>query len=221
MLQEIFGIDAYIRHDAERWAAMGFEVLAPSLFDRCAPGFVGEHTPEGLQIGFKHRAATRDDKALADIDTCGDDLRPRGPVFVVGYCYGGSLAYSAACRLGGLAAASSYYGSTVPSHVHEAPRCPTICHFGALDPHIPLDGVKAFAVQRPETPVHLYEAGHGFNNDGAPGYAPAASGVSNRGVTPHIRSTGWSPGSRTPTSTRRRCRGGSATASRWAGARGA
>lgn len=175
VLQEIFGVDHYIRHDAERWARCGFEVLAPSLFDRCEPGFVAEHTPEGLQQGFKYLQATRLDDALADIATCIDHLRPRGPVFVVGYCYGGSLAYIAACRLGDLAAASSYYGSMVPNHAHETPRCPVVCHFGAQDQHIPTEGVRGFAAKRKDVPVHLYDAGHGFNNDGAPAHNLAAA----------------------------------------------
>ena len=175
VLQEIFGVDGYIRHDCERWARLGFEVLAPSLFDRCEPGFVAEHTPDGLQQGFKYLQATRIEDAVADIETCLDHLLPRGPVFVVGYCYGGSLAYIAATRLGDLAAASSYYGSMVPNHAGETPLCPVVCHFGAQDQHIPLDGVHAFAERREDVDVHIYEAGHGFNNDGAPGHNLAAA----------------------------------------------
>ena len=175
VLQEIFGVDAYIRHDAERWSRLGFEVLAPSLFDRCEPGFVAEHTPEGMHQGVKYLQATRIEDAVADIETCLDHLAPRGPVFVVGYCYGGSLAYIAACRLEDLAAASSYYGSMVPHHAHDAPRCPVVCHFGAQDPHIPLDGVHTFAAHRKDVAVHLYEAGHGFNNEGAHGHNLAAA----------------------------------------------
>ena len=175
VLQEIFGVDAHIRHDCERWARGGFEVLAPSLFDRCEPGFVAEHTPDGMHQGFKYLQATRPEDAVADIETCLDHLAPRGPVFVVGYCYGGSMAYLAACRLGDLAAASSYYGSTVPHHAGDAPLCPVVCHFGAQDQHIPLDGVKAFAARRSDVAVHIYDAGHGFNNDGAPGHNLAAA----------------------------------------------
>ena len=175
VLQEIFGVDAYIRHDCERWARCGFEVLAPSLFDRCEPGFVAEHTPDGLQQGFRYLQATRMEDAIADIETCLDHLAPRGPVFVVGYCYGGSLAYVAATRLEDLAAASSYYGSMVPKHAVDAPLCPVICHFGAQDQHIPLDSVRAFAERRPDVRVHIYDAGHGFNNDGAPAHNLAAA----------------------------------------------
>jgi carboxymethylenebutenolidase len=170
VLQEIFGVDGYIRRDAERWGAMGFEVLAPSLFDRVEPGFVAEHTPDGLQAGFKYLQATRAEDALADIATCLDYLAPRGPVFVVGYCYGGSLAYLAACRLGDLAAVSSYYGAWVLKHAHETPRCPVICHFGREDQHIAIETVEAFAARRTDVPVHVYDTGHGFNNDGAPSH---------------------------------------------------
>jgi carboxymethylenebutenolidase len=175
VLQEVFGVDAHIRHDAERWARMGFEVLAPSLFDRCEPGFVAEHTPEGLHEAMKYLQATRVEDALSDIETCLDQLAPRGPVFVVGYCYGGSLAYLAACRLPDLAAASSYYGSMVPHHAGDKPRCPVICHFGQQDDHIPLAGVQAFAAKRPDVPVHTYDAGHGFNNEGTPRHNHAAA----------------------------------------------
>ena len=175
VLQEIFGVDGHIRHDCERWARLGFEVLAPSLFDRCEPGFVAEHTPEGLQQGFKYLQATRIEDAIADVETCLDYLAPRGPVFLIGYCYGGSLAYIAATRLEDLAAASSYYGPMVPKHAGDRPLCPVICHFGALDQHIPLDGVRAFAARREDVPVHIYEADHGFNNDGAPAHNLAAA----------------------------------------------
>ncbi len=177
VLQEIFGIDSYMRHDAERWGTLGFEVLAPSLFDRCEPGFVAEHTPDGVQAGFKYLQATRVEDAIADIATCLDYLAPRGPVFVVGYCYGGSLAYLSACQLEDLAAVSSYYGSMVPHHANAKPRCPVICHYGREDQHIPVESVEAFAARRPDVAVHFYDAGHGFNNDGAPSHNHLAAKV--------------------------------------------
>jgi carboxymethylenebutenolidase len=168
VLQEIFGIDANIRRDAERWAEMGFEVLAPSLFDRQEPGFVAEHDPEGIAVGLKYARANGLDNSIDDVATCIDFLMPRGPVFLVGYCYGGSLAWLSACRLGDLAAVSSYYGSLVHNHAHETPRCPVILHFGKTDASIPVEQAEAIAKAQPNVPVHLYEAGHGFNNrDGA------------------------------------------------------
>lgn len=168
VLQEIFGLDEYIRKDVERWADMGFEVLAPSLFDRQEPGFVAAHDAEGIATGRQYLAANGIDNALDDTSTCLDFLRERGPVFVVGYCFGGSLAWLAACRLGDLAAASSYYGGMIVNHAHETPRCPVMLHFGSQDASIPMTTVEAIRAALPGVPLHVYEAGHGFNNaDGA------------------------------------------------------
>lgn len=168
VLQEIFGIDEHIRADCERWGLAGFEALAPSMFDRQEPGYLGRRDTEGFALGRQYAQANGPDNALDDISTCLDYLRPRGPVFVVGYCYGGSMAWLAACRLGDLAAASSYYGSMVHNHAHETPRCPVILHFGREDHVIPMSQVEAIGAAQPNVPLHVYEDGHGFNNrDGA------------------------------------------------------
>ena len=168
VLQEIFGIDAGIRRDAQRWADAGFEALAPSLFDRQEPGYVAEHDDEGVATGLKYAQANGWDNPIDDIATCLSYLLPRGPVFLVGYCYGGSLAWMAASRLGDLAAISSYYGSQVLAHAHDVPSVPVMLHFGAQDPVIPIGQVEDFQRARPELPIYVYDAGHGFNNaDGA------------------------------------------------------
>ena len=168
VLQEIFGLDQYMVRDTERWGELGYEALAPSLFDRQEPGFVAGHDAEGFATGRAYLQANGLENPINDIATCLDFLKARGPVFVVGYCFGGSLAWLASAKLGDLAAASSYYGSLVIPHAHEVPRCPVIFHFGALDQHIPVDKVKEFAAARPELPVYIYDADHGFNNaDGA------------------------------------------------------
>ena len=175
VIQEIFGIDKYVRADVERWAALGFEAIAPSMFDRSEPGFEADHDPDGLAQGFKYVQAATLENALADIQTCIDFLKDRGPVFIVGYCYGGSMVWQAAAKAHGLAAGSAYYGGHIQANAGLKPRCPVIIHLGRLDTHIPADTVKA-AVQEasPDVPVYIYEAsGHGFNNDGGPGYDKA------------------------------------------------
>ncbi len=167
VIQEIFGLDEHIRRDVDRWASLGFEAIAPSLYDRREPGFVSAHDASGMAAGIAHARATPLDEPLADIAACRDFLAPRGKVFVVGYCYGGSLAWLAACRLDGLSGASSYYGSLVQANAALAPKCPTILHFGRLDTGIAADEVKA-AVQaaNPDVQVYIYDdAGHGFNNE--------------------------------------------------------
>ena len=104
--------------------------------------------------------------SIEDIQTCIDALADKGPVFVVGYCYGGSLAWFAATRLAGVAAASAYYGRLVPEHAEERPKCPVICHFGRRDHGIPIEGVERLsAAGHPNVEVFIYDAGHGFNCD--------------------------------------------------------
>lgn len=167
LIQEIFGVTPHIQEQADAFADQGYEVLAPSIFDREAPGFQSGRTPEEMKNCMKiarelHPFAL----SVADTQTCIDSLAPRGPVFLTGYCYGGSVTWAAACRGHGLAAASGYYGSLIPNFVNETPSCPTILHFGRLDQSIPMDAVEKIKQVHPEVPVYVYEAGHGFNGDG-------------------------------------------------------
>lgn len=167
VIQEIFGIDAHVRRDVDRWASFGFEAMAPGLYERREPGFAAQHDEAGIKAGIAHAMASPREQVLADIAACRDYLAPRGKVLVVGYCYGGSYAWLAAGSLDGLAAASSYYGSMVQANAALKPRCPTIVHLGRKDAGIPCDEVKA-AVQAasPDVPVYIYDdAGHGFNNE--------------------------------------------------------
>ncbi|MBU1375520.1 MAG: dienelactone hydrolase family protein [Alphaproteobacteria bacterium] len=178
VLQEIFGIDRHVRADVERWAKMGYEAIAPSLFDRLQRNFTAEHDPAGLQAGIGHARATPLDQALGDIAACRDFLNKHGgKVHVVGYCYGGSLAWLSAAKVEGLAAASSYYGSLVQANAALKPLCPVIVHLGRTDAGIPADDVAAaMAESNPDVPVYIYEgAGHGFNNESPERYNAEAA----------------------------------------------
>ena len=173
VIQEIFGIDQHVRRDVDRWASLGFEAAAPALYERREPGFVAEHSEEGIKVGIAHAMGSPREQVLADIAACRDYLAPRGKVCVVGYCYGGSFAWLSAGMLDGLAAASSYYGSMVQANAALKPKCPTIVHLGRQDAGIPCDDVKA-AVEaaNPNVPVYIYDdAGHGFNNESPERYA--------------------------------------------------
>lgn len=167
LVQEIFGITDHIRELADEYAADGYEVLAPALFDREHPGFEADYSGEGFARAVElARTLHRFDLSLADVQTCIDTLAESGPVFVVGYCYGGSVAWFAATRLHGVAVASGYYGSLIPDAAGEVPKVPVILHFGRFDTGIPMDGVeKVIAAGHPNATVHVYEAGHGFNSD--------------------------------------------------------
>jgi carboxymethylenebutenolidase len=177
VIQEIFGIDEHVRRDVDRWASLGYEAVAPALYERREPGFVAHHDEAGIKAGVAHAMGSSQEQVLADLAACRDYLAPRGKVFVVGYCYGGSYTWLAAGKLDGIAAASSYYGSMVRANATLKPKCPTIVHLGRLDAGIPCDEVKADVQQaNPEVPVYIYDdAGHGFNNEDPARHAPASA----------------------------------------------
>lgn len=167
LIQEIFGVNAHIRAVCEDYAAQGYEVLAPAIFDREAPGFDVGYDVDGVAAGIAiARGSHPFDLSLADTQTCINALRSKGPVFVTGYCYGGSVTWFAATRMEGVAAASGYYGSLIPGAAAETPKCPTILHFGRHDHGIPMEGVeKVIAAGHPNLEVFVYDARHGFNCD--------------------------------------------------------
>lgn len=167
LVQEIFGITDHIRALCDEYAAEGYEVLAPALFDREHPGFEADYSgPDFDRAVELARKLHPFDLSLADVQTCIDRLAPDGPVFVVGYCYGGSVAWIATTRLTGVAAASAYYGSLIPGVANEEPRVPVIAHFGRFDQGIAMEGVEqVIAKGWPNAEVYVYDAGHGFNSD--------------------------------------------------------
>jgi len=166
LIQEIFGVTEHIMELCDGYAADGYEVLAPALYDREHPNFQATYSPEDIQTGIKlARAEHPFDLSVKDAQTCIDDLKKRGHVFITGYCYGGSVTWAAAGRCTGLSAASSYYGGNIGTMIDLKPKCPTICHFGEKDHGIPMEVVKKVAAAHPEVQVYTYNAGHGFNSD--------------------------------------------------------
>lgn len=168
LVQEIFGVTGHIRDLCDEYAADGYEVLAPALFDREHPGFECDYTgPEFDRAVELARKLHPFEQSLSDAQTCIDALKAAGPVFITGYCYGGSVAWRMAQISAGLAAASSYYGSLVPTMFKDTPPlCPTIAHFGRYDAGIPMEGVEALAaLAHPTAHIYVYDANHGFNSD--------------------------------------------------------
>lgn len=165
LIQEIFGLTDHIREQCDRFAAQGYEVWAPAIFDREAPGMRLSYSPEDVAAALAVLRRHDFDQAVGDVAECVAALAPNGPVCVTGYCYGGSIAWATACRVPGLAAAACYYGARIPSLAHEQPRCPVLLHFGVHDHEIPRERVEEVRARHPEVAVALYEAGHGFNSD--------------------------------------------------------
>ncbi len=170
VIQEIFGVNDHIRSVVDRFAAQGFAALAPALFDRIEPGIELGYGEADIARGRELKAQVTTGDALADVAAAIALLASEGrKIGVVGYCWGGSLAWASATRLDGVAAAVSYYGGQVPEWAGEMPGCPVMLHFGEQDHAIPMDGV---AVRRahPDLPIHVYPAGHGFSCDARGSY---------------------------------------------------
>jgi len=164
VIQEIFGVNAHIREVADGYARAGYLAIAPALFDRVERGVELDYDAAGMEAGIALARGKLDiADAMTDLAAAIRETSEAGKVGVVGYCFGGLLAWLAACRLEGVAAASSYYGGGVPGQIELQPKCPVILHFGALDAHIPMDQVETFAAAQPESAVHVYDADHGFN----------------------------------------------------------
>jgi carboxymethylenebutenolidase len=165
LVQEIFGVTGHVRELCEGFAEDGYEVIAPSFYDRLERDFAADYSPEGMQAGLDYSVATPWDQVQGDLQAAIEALA--GPVFVAGYCWGGAATWLAACRCEGLAAASAFYGRRISELVEETPKVPTILHFGKTDASIPLDKVEEIRARHPEIPIYLYEAGHGFVSDRA------------------------------------------------------
>ena len=168
LVQEIFGVTDHIRELCDEFAGDGYEVLSPALFDREHPGFESDYSgPDFARAVQLARELHPFDQSLKDAQTCIDALKGKGPVFITGFCYGGSVAWRMAQISPDLAAASSYYGSQVPTQFKDgAPLCATIAHFGRFDDGIPMAGIEALiAAVHPTAQIFVYEAGHGFNSD--------------------------------------------------------
>ena len=165
VIQEIFGVNGHIRDVCDGFAADGYAAIAPAVFDRVERGVELDYDDAGIARGRALRAGLGWDGAMADVEAAAGALEPSGRVGVVGYCWGGSLAWLAACRLD-VACAVGYYGGQIIGFNDETPRCPVILHFGETDASIPMDDVDAIRAAHADVPVHVYgDAGHGFNCD--------------------------------------------------------
>jgi carboxymethylenebutenolidase len=167
VIQEIFGVNGHIRNVTDGFARDGYVALAPALFDRVEPGFETGYTQADIERGRAVRQKLGFDVMVMDVRAAVKELARTGfRVGVVGYCMGGTMAWLAATRIDGVAAAVGYYGSGIADAAGERPRCPTLLHFGETDASIPAEHWERIRAAHPALPLHVYPgAGHGFSCD--------------------------------------------------------
>lgn len=177
VVQEIFGVNSHIREVCDGYAADGYLAIAPALFDRIRPRIELGYTQQDVAQGIEYKGKSPIGHALADVAAAQKVAASAGKVGIVGYCWGGYVTWMAASRLEGFACAIPYYGGGMLEAVGEQPRCPVLAHFGAMDMHIPVEGVRAFAKAHPKATVEIYDANHGFNCDHRGSHHPESAKV--------------------------------------------
>src|ERR1041385_6969564 len=177
LIQEIFGVNSHIRCVADDYASQGFHVVAPALFDRVQPNLELAYNPTDTAQGMKAARQIGMDAALLDVAASMNHARAQWrelKVGVLGFCFGGSLAWLAAARLDP-AAAGCYFGGQIAANATQKPRRPGTMHFGAKDPHIGPAEIEKIKAAQPDVPLFLYNAGHGFNCDQRKDFEPESA----------------------------------------------
>ena len=172
---EIFGVNSHIRSVADGYAADGYLAIAPARFDRAQRGYDTGYSPDEIQAGIAIMQKVDMANAMTDVAACVAHAAQAGKVAIVGYCWGGTVAWVAAARVGGLACSIPYYGGGIPSFADEKPACPVMFHFGEQDKSPTPEQARKVAAANPSAIAHFYDAGHGFNCDQRGSYDAAAS----------------------------------------------
>ncbi len=165
VIQEIFGVNNHIRDMCERFAAQGYAVCAPALFDRVEKGIELGYTQNDIDNGRAYRMKLDDAKVMADVEAAAKHLAGK-KLGIVGYCFGGTVAWWGATRSRSFSAASCWYGGGIAGTRDERPNCPVQMHFGEKDASIPMTDVDAIRAAQPKVESYVYMgAGHGFGCD--------------------------------------------------------
>ena len=181
LVQEIFGVTDHIRDCCAEYAAEGYEVISPALFDRTEPGFEAGYSGADWEAAVKMgRERHSFDQSLLDTSDCIKWFaaqHPESPLFIMGYCYGGSIAWRMAQTEPALYGASCFYGGYIATrYADETPLCATIAHFGRFDSMVEIAPVeKLIERQHPTAQIFIYEAGHGFASDRRKDYHPLSA----------------------------------------------
>jgi carboxymethylenebutenolidase len=181
IVQEIFGVNGHMRNVAARFAAAGYAVVVPALFDRVERGVELGYAPEDVARGRALRALVPEDGTLADIAAAAAALPAGLKRGIVGYCWGGTVAWWGATRMDGFAASVGWYGGGIAASRDAAPRCPVQLHFGEADSGIPMTDVAAIRAAQPAVEVFTYPgAQHGFGCDERGSYSAPDAALAQR-----------------------------------------
>lgn len=173
VVQEIFGVNRHMRRIADDFAAQGYRVVCPALFDRTQRGVELNYEQADVQNGLAMRGKIDPGKTLLDILASAAALPKGAKRGIVGYCWGGTVAWHGACRSMAFDAANAWYGGGIAAAKDETPNCPVQMHFGEVDASIPMTSVEEIRKAQPGVEIFVYQgAGHGFGCEDRGSYKP-------------------------------------------------
>ena len=185
VLQEIFGVNQFMRDVCDWYAARGFVAICPDLFWRQERGVdISDKTDADRKKAFELYQGLDETKAVEDSAAAVEFLRKHpscnGRVGAVGFCLGGNLAWLLSVRFTPDCAVG-YYGVSIEKTLNEAGnlKSPLMLHIAGKDQHCPPEAQKqihqALDSNRLVT-IHDYpRQDHAFGRPGGAHYdAPAA-----------------------------------------------
>ena len=178
VVQEIFGVNAHMRRLSDHLGSLGYAVVTPALFDRAEAGVELGYGDADRDRGLALRGQIAPEAVMLDIEAAAQALPGGAAHGIIGYCWGGTIAWWGATRSRRFRAAVGYYGGGIAATRSETPHCPVQLHFGEQDRGIPLADVALVRQARPEVEVHVYPGvGHGFACEDRSSYDPAATAL--------------------------------------------
>ncbi len=174
VIQEIFGVNRHMRRVCDTFAAEGYAVIAPALFDRVERGVELGYEPADVKRGRDLRTPIDAHLTMMDVLAAAGALPAGVKRGLVGYCWGGTVAWHGATRSSAFAAACGWYGGGIVAAKDEVARCPVQLHFGEIDASIPMTDVAAIREAQPDVGVFVYPgAQHGFGCEERGSYSQA------------------------------------------------
>ena len=174
IVQEIFGVNRHMRRVADSFAAEGYAVIAPALFDRTERGVELGYDAADVARGRDLRGTIDAGKTMLDVLAAAAALPPGARRGIVGYCWGGTVAWHGATRSHAFSASVGWYGGGIAAAKSEVATCPVQLHFGETDASIPLADVEAVRAAQPGVEIFVYMgAGHGFGCEERGSYVAA------------------------------------------------
>jgi carboxymethylenebutenolidase len=184
---EVFGVNSNIREITELIAQQGYIAIAPAMYQRIAPGFTRDFSPEHLayspeayEIGLQYYQQVKYQEILSDIQAAIAYLTTlpnikADAIGCIGFCFGGHVAYMAA-TLPDIKATASFYGAGIntSSYGEEIPTLHRTAQiqgtiylfFGTRDHLVSQEETQQIEAelqkQQIEHRIFRYDAGHGF-----------------------------------------------------------